>query len=387
MTAIACKLLCHSSVPHLEQLRTGFELLCANGIIELTLERRAPPVADPHAAQHLRHAEAAHLMVEVRAAHLDLRLHFDTHDAMEISADRLRECDHYFKRSYSARHVVEVHPGDAHRIHPLGLNYLVFPDRVTLPALRLSLGLAGSLREKTRCMQRALDTGNRLAFHPRLRDMQAFPDYRQEPRVLFMTTAYDPYNVADRAPEKIEEYERCNDIRAACIRRLRRELGPRFHGGFEHNRYTRRAYPDLLLDDPADTRKHNYLRLLARFPIGVATTGLHDSIGWKFAEYVAFAKAIVTEPLRYEVPGNLRAGRHYLEFETPDDCVDRCLALLGDAAMRAEMMTSNAAYYQHYVRPDMLVMNALLTALQPRACTKAPVHQEIVFPSRQALYS
>lgn len=39
------------------------------------------------------------------------------------------------------------------------------------------------------------------------------------------------------------------------------------------------------------------MRLMKQSRICIATTGLHDSIGWKFAEYVVAGRTIVIEPL------------------------------------------------------------------------------------------
>lgn len=42
--------------------------------------------------------------------------------------------------------------------------------------------------------------------------------------------------------------------------------------------------------------------------ICITTTGLHRSIGWKFAEYIAASKAIVTEKLNYSPGTELKAN-------------------------------------------------------------------------------
>jgi len=179
-----------------------------------------------------------------------------------------------------------------------------------------------------------------------------------------MATAYDPYDKPDRPKEKIEGRIHDNEVRAACVRILRKELGPKFHGGFIHNRYTTEKYKDVLIDNPADGEKENYLKILEKFPICIATTGLHGSIGWKFAEYVAFSKAIVSEKLHYEIPGSLRPKQNYLEFSSPEECVEQSIKLINDRELRNEMMTNNFEYYRHYVKPDMLVLNALSIAIE-----------------------
>ena len=57
-----------------------------------------------------------------------------------------------------------------------------------------------------------------------------------------------------------------------------------------------------------------FLNIVKSSDICIATTGLHKSIGWKFGEYIAASRAIITEPLYYEIPGELKRGSNYLEF-------------------------------------------------------------------------
>jgi hypothetical protein len=109
--------------------------------------------------------------------------------------------------------------------------------------------------------------------------------------------------------------------------------------------------------------KKTYLSLMHGSSICIATTGLEGSVGWKLGEYVAAAKAIVSEPLRSVQPGDFRPGRNYLEFRTPEQCVDAVQRLVDDPAHRLDMMRKNAAYYAAYVRPDALVWNALNNAV------------------------
>jgi hypothetical protein len=96
-----------------------------------------------------------------------------------------------------------------------------------------------------------------------------------------------------------------------------------------------------------------------RCDICVASTGLHGSIGWKMGEYVAASRAIVTEIMRYEVPGDYTEGRHFLSFDTPAQCLAHIDSLVDDETRRREMMRANHDYYQEWLRPDKLVAHAL----------------------------
>lgn len=357
MPPIECRLIVHSPLAeHRQQLETGFAMLERRGLVRLT-QSFADPVPVP-LDQHLRDSAGTHLRVVVNGR---LRLHYDLHDAHEIHPLNIERCDFYFKRSF-LRSYVEAMPAWPAKVLPLGLNYSVLPDFADSAAFERALRLGGGFAGKLAAALEALDAGNRLRFSGRLRHLEALPKPAMGPRVLFLVNAYDPHARRDRSPRKVEEYRAINEMRARCIRRLRAAFGSRFLGGFSHNAYTERAYPDLLVERHAVTRRRHYLRTLAGHPICVATTGLHGSTGWKFAEYVATARAIVSEPLTYEVPGPLAEGDHYLAFRDPDGCAEACARLVEDHDLRTRLMVANARYYRSHLRPDVLVLNTLLEA-------------------------
>lgn len=359
LAAISCRLLYGSTSPHLQQLYTGFLLLQRSGFVRLSQQLRRTPVRYLNDAPHLYDAGHAHLRVIVDGR---LRLHFDTHDAGEIALGELEDCDFYFKRSYLPAAVEHLAAAQRGKVLPLGLNYRVLPDTTELAGIRRSLALTGLSRATLAAFKQALDTANRFGFQPRLAQMESAPDLDAAPNVLFLVTAYDPYDDPQRAQEKIDDRISINETRARCIRLLKEALGPRFTGGFSSNPFTLKQYADLVAP-PESTLQEGYLRTLRSFPICVASTGLHGSTGWKLAEYIAFGKAVLSEPLVYDVPGDFASGRNYIEFTSPEECVAGAVRLIEDTALRQQIMCNNAAYYRHYLRPDTLVKNALARAL------------------------
>jgi hypothetical protein len=360
LSAISCRLFYQSASPHIQQLYTGFRLLHRSGFVHLSQTRRSAPVRYSSEAPHLRDAGHAHLDALIGER---LRIHFDTHDAEELAQTELENCHFYFKRSYSAAVVSALPPEQRGKVLPLGLNYRVLPDVPDLFAIRRAWSLSGLSPATLAAFKQALDTNNRLGFQPRMRVMSGEPDLRADPNVLFLVAAYDPYDDASRSQEKIDDRIFINETRARCIRLLKDALGPRFTGGFGYSRFAAEQYPDLVVPSTT-TSQVQYLRTLSSFPICVATTGLHGSTGWKLAEYVAFSKAILSERLVYDVPGTFAPGRNYIEFASPEECLNGAVRLIEDVALRHELMHSNAAYYRDYLRPDALVRNALTTALE-----------------------
>jgi hypothetical protein len=364
MSRIACTLRYHVHGPHIQQVYTGLFELHRVGSIDLT-QQRVPARIPETAVQHLRDAWRTHATVVVNG---HLTLHFDMHDACDIDPRNLDACDFYFKRSYSGAYL-QCLPRGREKVLPYGFNYHVLPDTADGFAVRRALRMPGRLAEKVSWIREALDSRDLTRFHSRTRELHALPDYAVEPKVLFLATAYDPHDNPDRSPQKVQERRQLNDTRAQCIRLLRKELGARFLGGFNHNAHTVEQYKDCLVDDASITDKKRYLLTRRSFPICVATTGLHGSNGWKLAEYVACAKAIVSERLVYEVPGPFMADRNYLEFAKPEQCVEQALRLVADRTLCNEMMTANNLYYRGYQRPDAIVLNAVLTALSRAAAS------------------
>jgi hypothetical protein len=351
-------LLSHSTSFHLHQLYTGFSILHKRRAIRLSQHIVENSVAYLSEAHHLKAAGHAHLTATLNGR---VRLHYDTHDSSDLALNDLQESHYYFKRSYSPAVVKQLPDSQQQKVFPLGLNYRVLPDSIDRFAIQRGFRLNPAAADRLTAMLRTLDVRNILGFQPRLTEMQSLPDYQAEPKVLFLVTAYDPFDNSERSEDKSNERREINETRAACIRLLKKELGSRFLGGFMRNPYTEANYQELIAPDKM-TVQSSYLRLVRSFPICVATMGLHGSTGWKLAEYVAFAKAILSERPQYDVPGDFTENRNYLAFETPDECVNKAVQLIEDSELRSRLMTNNACYYQAFVRPDALVLNTLLTA-------------------------
>lgn len=348
---------------HLQQLYTGLWMLHQAGVIELTQRTRKENVRYAAGGAHLKDAGHAHMDVEINN---ELRLHFDTHDSMEIARGELESCDIYLKRSYLPAYVDQLPATQARKVLPLGLNYRVLPNTIDLLALRRSVLVRGSFRRRASVIGQAVDIYDLFGFRPRLRQMESVPELKATPRVLFLVAAYDPFDDPERAPDKVEERIQMNETRAQCIRLLRKEFGELFFGGFVDNHLVRKHYGDLAIPHDATSQK-NYVAAVKAHAICIASTGLHGSIGWKLAEYVALSKAIISERLIYQVPGNFQGGQNYLEFTSPESCVEAAIQLMQNANLRSELMLNNAVYYHAHLRPDALMLYALLSAMKRKS--------------------
>src|SRR5207253_9766808 len=119
--------------------------------------------------------------------------------------------------------------------------------------------------------------------------------------------------------------------------------------------YARQHYPDCIAPDARQTRKLAFTQLVHQTDICVTSLGLRESNGFRLGEFVAAARAIVTERMRHTVPGNFASGENYLDFTSAEECAAAVRVLFDDPVKRLSMMQRNQAYYQAYLRPDALI--------------------------------
>jgi hypothetical protein len=357
MYPIHCRLVCSSSAVHLTQLYTGFGLLAKRGMIQVTFTKDKGYKAGVLAAPKLK--------VVINDS---LRVLYDACDDGRIHESELADYDFYFKRSFRPDTVARLR--ESAKVHPLGLNYAVYgPGDQGMRRSFWSFQADQTSTKSAFLVQFVRSNGllsellsaNQSRANCSVEHFESLPRCTAEPRILFFTRVWDPGRISSK-PALVEERQAINAMRAACVRLLRKEFGALFQGGIEPTEYARQQFADCLATDQ-QTRKGNYLRALRQAEITIATMGLEQSNGWKLAEYVAGAKAIVSEKLQYAVPGDFTRGQNYLEFSSPDECVAHVAELVQNPAKRYQMMLRNYGYYHTHLRPDLLIWNTLQTAL------------------------
>ncbi|HYH15821.1 MAG TPA: hypothetical protein VD794_11400 [Flavisolibacter sp.] len=336
--------------PHLMQIYAGFFELHKKGIIRL----KARPVGKATSGPHI-------LVVTINKKY---KVAYDALDGFSwIIGDKEQnlsyfqnnfKVDFYFKRSFHQQ-LYQYKPANCH-IFPLGLNYNVYPDYNML-------AYNPTLKDKLKYVLKTNRLFNRVSsknfFYAK--DFEHHPTNHSVDRILFITRAWDPQEA--RWEGARPHREMVNQMRAECIRLCRKEFGDRFTGGLSTDAYSTKHFADLIIPNEY-TGKSRFLQAVKEHSICIATTGLHDSIGWKLGEYVAASRAIVSEPLHYEVPGNFKKDQNYLAFETPAQLIEQIQKLLDNKELILQMMQNNHQYYTDYVKPDKLVLNTLLQVLQ-----------------------
>ncbi len=319
-------------------------MLKKNGIIDLEIEC-LPEKANVFPTPHMAEVTIDNRIVAA----------YDLLDGYNFSIPDVEKylagVDFYFKRSFNAEY--HKHFAYASKIHPLGFNY-----HVTVPG--------NPVDAPQSAMEFAARNLNILLRRNLIFDsarFEAYPKRNNATLVVCLTRAWDPDELPDLSEELKEERRRINNLRKACILSLRQVFGEKFVGGFNPSVFAVKYFPQYLADHNL-VRRSNFISLVKKASTCVATMGLHESNGWKLAEYIAASKPIASERLRYDVPGNFSKGDHYLEFETVEECVNQVLRLEEDKSFAYRMSVNNYEYYHNYLRADKLVLNSLIVALK-----------------------
>lgn len=328
-------LTCWSNEGHLSQIYAGLALLHRQKSIDLVQHIVSPPAPNLAGPPHLKQVRNWHCQIET-----DRRLYVDVHDGDEICPEGLAWCDVYLKRGFNTR--LSHHP----KVVPLGLNYQVYASGFDPFEYERRKVLKGTKAAFKYAIKRPLS----------VKALHAAP-HTGKPRVLFLCRAWEPEE--NRSADKNAERKAINEMRADCIRALRKRFGSLCTAGFAFDAYSLKHFRDELVPDPRMSDRSRYLKLVRSTPICIATMGLHESNGWKLGEYVAHSRAIVSEQLRHE--SGLIAGTNYLPFKNAVECVEAVGQLMESTALRSQMAHANQEFYQRYLRPDRFMIQALST--------------------------
>lgn len=341
-----------SQVPlHLYQIIAGFMILSKKGIIDLSLEESK--VLLPYNMMELEIDNKFKVLYDVNDGYDNLVE--DGESYIEFMDSILNKYDICFKRSYSKKYNVNLLNG--YKINPLGLNYMTtIKGNMAHKAYK-----SDPKNEKIKKFIRRLPFSQYYNNKYLIENFENKPKLNNKPKILFFARLWDPngMELSKLPKEKIEERIEINKVRVECIKACQKEFGKYFNGGITPSKYSNENYKDIVVNNKKITNRDGYLNLMKESDICIATTGLHDSIGWKFGEYVAASKAIVSEKLHYELPGDFKKGKNYLEFNNVDKCINSIYELIQDKNKRYNMMKNNHIYYMNYVKPDKLVFNSL----------------------------
>lgn len=345
---------------HLEQVYTGLADLVMQQ--EITVELKA----NNHPLRHAFMSGLGESVLKLRIEHGPMLL-FDTHDNFTLfkHPDLLDDVDYYFKRSYRLSGYEDAMEtrGRKIKVLPLGFNYSVYgPNNFLLQRTLLQQGLQRKIEwfsRGNRFIARLLKLNTSIAYADE-RYMHQLPSTKP-PRILLMTRLWSTdSNISE---EKKEKRHDLNTKRIAAIRILKKNFADHFTGGLFVDAFSQKTASDILLSSNLLARKKQYLQQLGKCSIGVTING-RFSAGWTFGENIAFSNALVADGLSVQVPGSFEHTKNFMDVENAAGCLEACGQLFTDRYLREEMQLNNLNYYNQYLKPDMLVRNAIAVALK-----------------------
>jgi hypothetical protein len=350
-----------SNGTHMHQIYTGLFMLLDQGVIDLRLKRgqgftKRRPNRQFLVARVIRHADRQERLIA-----------FDMQDSTRIGIPHLLDVvDKYYKRSLDKDATLRDHPKASSKIMPFGLNYQVIASTPNRALKRFLLEFITApynpLGKKNRFHVENLIDLFRSDYSIRNSNLPSV-DYfyrdkaLEKDKILFQCRLWDPEHTAKRNKENTEAV---NESRVALIRNLKKYFGSYFVGGLQREPFAERYYSDLITDMPA--KRKEYLELVRACRITISSPGLIDSIGWKFGEYVALGRCVVSNPISAEIPGAFELDKNYLVYESADNCMTICEYLLSNLDACEKIQMNNELYYRNTLSPDQAVIRCLIQA-------------------------
>jgi hypothetical protein len=357
MKKIKCQLEVISNSNHVQQIYCGLELLAKTNKIQLTqkFDKQSDIYKENSQKPYSIHSGGVKLYVNN-----NVKLYYDINDGEKLDSEGLQWCHYYFKRSF----LPLIHNAISDKIKPFDLNYMIKTNHISWQAIQRSWKMSTGF-ERIKNILRESDIFNKISYLPRLSELYLIPEPEKPFKVLFLCRLWEPTkdDYLTLTNEQIEDRIEINKMRVECIRALKNEFKDEFVGGLSPTEYALEHYPDIVFTNKNVTQKRNYIASLKQFSVCIATTGLSNSIGWKFGEYIALSKAIVSEKLMFETSGKLTKDVNYLEFTTVDECVAQVHKLRSNKNIIEKMMQDNHKYYLNHLAPQELLLSTLKYAI------------------------
>ena len=351
----------YSRSPHISMVVVGFLMLKNQGIIKLTITKNYNNVKKyPH--PHF-----------VEAVINNKFFVFDCSDLCDWTASDwekekwqnissieslIDNIDFYFKRSYSGNNNICLSKDNRNKIYPLGFNFHVSIKNNPIDRYE------HIYNDYIKFIIKNLFFPNKLNPYWTIDKFEASANYvkAENLKIIFLARLWDPFDNDLRSDEKKLEREYINNTRIEIIKKLKRAYPNSFIGGIEHSNFAEKTCKDLIVPEEM-TKRENYVKLMKKCDICIGTMGLHESIGWKTAEYIVAARALVNEKFHYEVPYSFEPQKNYLPFESTDECVFAVSSLMEDPEKVFMLKTENEKYYKTYLRPDKQIINSIISVL------------------------
>lgn len=350
---------------HISQVLVGFKLLENKGVLKITIDSDSFNFRSRGLYEHNSIVEVT---IDDKILVYDMADGYQSIHRKDIFDSQLDRVTYYFKRSYNSQ--FHQNMKNKRKIKPYGLNYYCTCNRNPYDKFSCNYLSINTIRKFVSHLY-SEKKWLKLCNYKNFISNNSYDNYN----ILFLTRIWDSTNIDKEYIKRIYTYmsdeealieankwkeslDTATKYRINLIRKLKEEFGDKFVGGILKDSFSIKLCPELIVDDSL-TNKENFMRIIKENYICITSVGLHDSIGWKFAEYICNARAIISDPLMYEVVGNLKKGKNYLEYRTINECIDNCRFLLNNIEEIHKIEKNNAEYYKNYLAPDKIIVNTI----------------------------
>lgn len=351
---------------HISQIVAGYKMLEKQGILKI---ESAQPCRTFRSSRNYEHNSIVEVEIGEKTIAYDMADGYQSMHRLDVWDKELERLDFYFKRSCDSKR----HTGmkNADKIKPLGLNYLCSCRGNPYDNFVFNGHSLGELKKYLIYLK--TKKNNIYDYSVFESNGQHYDDYK----LLFLTRLWDssgisaqsikrtyPYLTDTQAKEEAERWkfslDKATKDRIKYVKALRKVYADKVIAGVSSDLFSQKICPELIVDSSL-TERHKYLAEIKKNYVCITSEGLHQSIGWKFAEFVAAGKAIITEPLAYETVGGLEKNRNYLIYNDTESLLASCERLMNNADAVHEMERQNEEYYNNHLRPDKVILDSLNT--------------------------
>lgn len=368
---IVCKIVYGNIIdPHLSQILAGYQLLMGGGIVKYSTE---------YNPNYIKQNYIHNVLIEVNFNN-GMRICYDLADGYQSFIDMpkfdkiLETVDFYFKRScnFDINKVLK----NKDKIKPLGFNYGVSCKNNPYDRFMYETNNPIDYAKKYVSYLMNIKKQQPLYYYDKFENIPKEHDRKY--KILFSVRLWNhekiklesiqngfPQLNPNETKQLLEKwqsdwknitYERIEQVRA-----LKETFGDQFLGGVSKNEFSLKIAPDIIAPEEI-VHRLNYMQVIKGDFVCIANRGLYNSIGFKFGEYIAASRAIITEPLAYEVVGDFKENKNYLTFNSTENLLAQSKYLLDNPNKILEIERNNQEYYNEYLRPDKLILKTLESA-------------------------
>lgn len=271
----------------------------------------------------------------------------------------LENCDFVFKRNYVSRDINCLDPKFRNKIYPMGLTLGIQSSNRRFWTLLKLTHFFGNLnlqlkidRNFIKRFQNVIDLTSRHRKYVTLGRSLSMLENMSEATQLNVF-----YQVRCFPQINDEDVKKIHKERSSLIRLLKSELDDDFLGGIVPGEIANKFFSDCLTSLPTDPI--SYVAQIKKSAICIYTKGLQNSPARKLAEYLSQGKCIVAERFNTELPIPLENGKNIMFFDTPEQCVEICKALLNDPEKVKRLSKNARAYFEAHVHPTQNIKRIL----------------------------